>query len=175
MNPNPASITTNEWQVIDRWCNQYQAYSILEFGPGYSTTAFAKNGRRVVSCEGNKEFYDAASAPLRELGVQLCWYEERDFDIRIPEIDGVKFDLGFVDSPVGRMWPLIPRINTALYCLRGCRLILIHDTMRERDRMLVNALVSMGCDIVTERRIEKGLTLLSNPYWDGKAPDMSGV
>ena len=165
LQPTSFSVTASEWYLLADWCKQHQVRSVLEFGPGYSTTAFAQAGRRVVSCEGNQEYFDLYAPALKELGVQLAWYEESSFDLRIEGVDGTKFDLGFVDAPKSSRWPLLPRVNTALYCLRCCRLIAVHDTTRLPDRMTVGALISLGCSVVAENQGEKGLMLLTNPYW----------
>jgi len=92
------SILDDDIILLKKIIKDNSAKTVLEFGPGTSTTLFLSQGLLVHSCENNR-IWEAKCKGLLTGNVSLFHYED------LPEIkiEGLldRYDLGFVDSPVG--------------------------------------------------------------------------
>lgn len=153
------SITDTDGEKLDEWCQTLKVRTVLEFGPGYSTNFLARHNRKVVSVEGSKEWHDRLIPALKEMGVELHWFDPEPFKISIAGVDNRTFDLGFVDAPPGT--ESFSRCNAALYCVNCCRYIALHDTGRGGEKQTAELLKALGWQVIDVFDGGKGLSLFT--------------
>lgn len=116
------------------------ARKVLEFGPGISTLAFIESGcTDIVTLEYQARWIASAKNRLWQYkNVKIIPYENTP-DIVIPDLDKSRFDMIFVDSPMGTDLPMATRfrgqencsrLNTVSWSLRHAPVVLLHDAKR---------------------------------------------
>ena len=128
------------------------AKTILEFGPGESTAFFSGLGYEIATCEHDPHWHQVAVDRFKDNPkVRVFKYEN---EMPIPPIEGLagRFDVGFVDTPQGYMaarkvlkgYEDCNRLNTALYALKHCDSIFLHDVARPLERCTLERLNREG-------------------------------
>jgi predicted O-methyltransferase YrrM len=122
-------INTDDVSTLQTLARDNRINSLLEFGPGHSTTHFLAAGvDRVTTCENDRATFKAARtffAPdPRVNGPSLSFRPE----IHIPKLEGQAFDAAYINAPDG------DRMNTLRAALRACGLVFMQDAKRA-DRM----------------------------------------
>jgi len=120
----------------------------LEFGPGFSTYALIEAGCDIFSYEHNNQWL-AESRKIFKPFQQVKIYKYQNtpkITLRMP-VD--RFDIAFVDSPVGgrgKSRIIHPnqegcsRMNTLKFALDNADIVLMHDCEREDERNSIKAL-----------------------------------
>lgn len=136
-------------------CRRAAARTVLEFGPGVSTLALIEAGcERIVSCEHDEDYLAKACAQFKEHR-QVSLHQYRNaVEVHVQGVSPEKrFDLAFVDSPVGmeaRRAVRLPgqeecsRYNTCMYALARAPIVLLHDAKREAERHTLARLATDG-------------------------------
>ncbi len=141
---NALHFETDDNERISEEIKRVKAETVLEFGPGDSTQAMLDMGiKRIVTCENiNKWFLVAKKRFKNEKRVTIL----RFYDEMPCRVDGLgeneRFDLGFVDAPKGfnparkihEGFSDCSRLNTLLYALQRCKVVLLHDATRPLER-----------------------------------------
>lgn len=156
------TITIEEAKYLTRFVKRLGVHFVLEFGPGVSTFVWLDAGvGKICTCEPDPEYRKRAEDYLAEYSnVQVYGFNEAEIGLSIPSIDEEEFDLGFVDSPQGRVFPNLSRINAAIYAITRCRYVAFHDTNRPGDMATVRFFMQLGCSIVSQFMEDKGITIL---------------
>lgn len=116
------------------------AKKVLEFGPGVSTLAFVEaNCSEITTLEYQARWITAAKNRLWQFkNVKILPYENKP-EIIIPDLESSRFDMIFVDSPMGTDLPMATRFrgqedcsrfNTVSWSLRHAPVVLLHDAKR---------------------------------------------
>jgi predicted O-methyltransferase YrrM len=154
-----ASIDETEGKILALWCKNLGVRTVLEFGPGYSTNFFLDAGCVVTACESDAEWFEKFVRQPKTHAVRLRTFTANELPL-VMAIGNERFDLAFIDAPKGNVFPA-SRINTALYAWHRCAHIAIHDTNRPGERLTVQILQALGCQIIAEpNESVRGLTLL---------------
>jgi hypothetical protein len=157
MERNGASIDERDEQFLREWIQKHEIKTVLEFGPGMSTVLFGRLGLKVHSVELDPAYL--AQAPR----VPGCWLHswsgnniEALSELGLPPL----FDLGFVDGPNGYSAPLA-RLLSALYCAERCRVLVLHDSNRPDEQLILQVLQRRGWKVAGERTTERGMVCLT--------------
>lgn len=139
-------FTFDDYGTLIAEAKRANAKTVLEFGPGNSTLAWVEAGcTDITTLEHQAKWFMIAKANLAKYkNVKLLPYNNTPV-IEIPALNGKKFDLIFVDSPVGmeaspKFAPRFPgqencsRLNTLLFALDRAPVILLHDAKREGEQ-----------------------------------------
>lgn len=116
------------------------ANRVLEFGPGLSTLALVEAGcGDIITLEYQARWRTAAKNRLwQHKTVKILPYENSP-EISIPDLEKSRFDMIFVDSPIGTDLPTATRFrgqencsrfNTVSWSLRHAPVVLLHDAKR---------------------------------------------
>ncbi len=130
------------------------AKSVLEFGPGDSTQVLLDLGvERIVTCENIDKWFDVAKERFKdEKRVTVLKFHD-EMPVVVDGLDDQeKFDLGFVDAPKGfnpvrKIHPGYgdcSRLNTLLYAVDRCKVVILHDAMRPLERGSLGRLWTTG-------------------------------
>ena len=130
------------------------AKSVLEFGPGDSTQAILDCGvEKVVTCEDIDKWLNVARDRFdKEPRVRVLRFFD-EMPVRVEELpDDETFDIAFVDAPKG-FNPVrkvhegiadCSRLNTLLYALGRCPVVLLHDATRPLERASLGRVWATG-------------------------------
>lgn len=116
------------------------AKRVLEFGPGVSTLALIEaDCTEIITLEYQARWMATAKNRLWQYkNVKLLHYENRP-EINIPDLEFARFDMIFVDSPMGTDLPMATRFrgqedcsrfNTVSWSLLHAPIVLLHDAKR---------------------------------------------
>lgn len=130
------------------------AKTVLEFGPGATTQAMLDAGvERIVTCEHIDKWLDVARERFaNDDRVNVLKYYD-DMPCVVEGLaDTERFDLGLVDSPKGfnpvrKVHPEAPdcsRLNTLVYAVNHCKVVLLHDATRPLERASLFRLYRSG-------------------------------
>jgi hypothetical protein len=147
-------------------CRRINARTILEFGPGISTLALIESGaERIATCEYQDQWIAAAQERLKgHRQVSLHRYRN-DAEVSVNGLCRARFDLAFVDSPVGQPSPRsvthpgqeeCNRLNTVLYAISRAPVVLLHDAKREGEGYTLARVAAAG-HAVTMIATRKGI------------------
>lgn len=139
---------------------------VLEFGPGSSTFAFIEAGvKQIISCEYQQEWMDYLQRQFQDYdNVELVPFNGYLYPLSILYLDDLKFDMIFVDSPIGLHGRKSPRFenyedcsrwNTLNWAVEHSDCVYLHDAHREGETNSLNKLKD-SCDIQVFNT-EKGL------------------
>jgi hypothetical protein len=109
---------------------------VLEFGAGLVSNAKLSEIYKLTSVEHNEKYIGAFSsnyihAPLSPID---GWYDVRN----LLEVESTNFDLAIIDGPPGSGNRFGILMNLSL--LKNCRFILVDDTDRPSERLLLELL-----------------------------------
>jgi predicted O-methyltransferase YrrM len=152
-------VDGTEWQESDRLrvaseVERLGAKSVLEFGPGASTQTFLDLGvERIVTCEHLDQWLDVAKERFKDAPrvTVLKFYDE--FPVVVDGLDTEEqFDIGFVDSPKGfdpvrkvhEGYEDYSRLNTLIFALERCKVVLLHDALRAHEQASLRRLQDDG-------------------------------
>lgn len=138
------SIGRNDYQELVRFVRENKIKAVLEFGPGGSTWAFLENDCQVWSGEYTKDYYHAAKEEFKEFPNVHLFHVKLTHFLDIPEIKGKRFDLCFVDAPVGRYYLYFSRLNSCLFAMQVTDTIILHDIHRIKEQMTLRFFQDMG-------------------------------
>src|SRR4029079_824497 len=115
--------------------DQLGGKKILEFGPGDSTAVLADMGYDITSLEHLDKWLELNRERFKDRPNVRILKFLNTMPVECHEVVGEKFDVGFIDTPQG--WnparEIMPgyedcsRINTALFALERCKVVLLHD------------------------------------------------
>lgn len=138
------------------------AKRVLEFGPGLSTFAFLDAGASVTTLEHEDVWYARAQSKFGDmLRVKVLRYANEPV-IEVPELNGDRFDLAFVDSPQGTRHARVEHLgqegmsrkNTVAYALTKAPVVLLHDAHRPGERRTLKLFADEGfpVELIGERQ-----------------------
>src|SRR4051812_23404077 len=103
----PPTLAPNSWSIDDDEAGFLRAFvvanqvrTVLEFGPGKSTQAFLGAGCLVWSLEHDPRWYEVLRQQLGQppgLQAMICFAVTAE--LRIPEVESLRFDAAFIDGP----------------------------------------------------------------------------
>ena len=142
---------------------------ILEFGPGLSTYAFIKAGcSNIITCEHSPKWYDVAVDRFQNYPhIQVLSYENRPL-IKL-SLPIQRFDLAFVDAPVGANnrkrikhsgQENCSRWNTLFFSMQHSDTVVLHDAKREDEQNSLTRARNLGWEIKVFDT-KRGLALLT--------------
>uniref|UniRef100_A0A7C4LLN1 Class I SAM-dependent methyltransferase n=1 Tax=Schlesneria paludicola TaxID=360056 RepID=A0A7C4LLN1_9PLAN len=146
---NSYAVLESECLVIEGFIRKADIRSVLEFGPGRSTLMFAAAGCEVWSAEYNDWWFEHYRRLFAEMpAIHLIRFQNAPL-IEIPELDGRRFDLAFIDSPAGHEFPpgMSPRQNTCEVAAKYVDRILLHDIQRPGEQATIRKMQEAGWDI----------------------------
>ncbi len=153
---NSFSISPEEYQWLRGFVRENGIRKVLEFGPGTSTWAFLEAGCQIVSLEYQDKWYRHYRREFAEHPQVTILRYDNDPELQIPELDDCKFDLAFVDSPVGKLGVLykrFARINSCEYVASRTDTWILHDARREGERNTLSVFEDKGWSVEV---IDKG-------------------
>jgi hypothetical protein len=119
------------------------AKSVLEFGPGASTDTFLDVGiEKIVTCENIDKWLDVAKTKFKgDKRVKVLKFEDT-VPVTVDGLGDERFDIGFVDAPKGfnpvrkvhEGFADCSRLNTLMFALERCKVVLLHDATRPLER-----------------------------------------
>lgn len=146
-------IPKSDLNDLRREAKRLGAEHVLEFGPGFSTYAFLEAGCQVVTLEHSPYWHGKAQHRFKDdERVKIVPY----MNLRViyaPKVEGMRFDLAFVDSPQGVSKPGhvvhrgqegLSRYNTMRFALEAAPVVLLHDANRRGERATLKKLVGAG-------------------------------
>ena len=134
---NGFSISRDEYDALVKFVRKHRIRRVLEIGPGASTWALLETGCDVVSLEYQMRWFEhfrQVFAPHPQ--VQVIHYDNQP-EICVPELNGQRFDLGFVDSPegqLGRHCKRFARLNACEFVAGRTSQWMLHDAQRQGER-----------------------------------------
>lgn len=158
--------------LIDE-CHRVDARRVIEFGPGISTLAMVEAGvERIHTYEYQDRWFAQARELLRGHPHVSVHRYRNEPEVAVRGQSEMKFDLAFVDSPLG-----VPsrgsvrhpgqedcnRLNTVLCALVLAPIVLLHDAKRDGEAATLARVVAMGhlVEVIDTRkgiaRIERGV------------------
>lgn len=116
------------------------ARKVLEFGPGVSTLAFIEAGcTEILTLEHQARWRASAKNRFwQHRQVKILPYVNEP-EISLPDLEKSRFDMIFVDSPMGADLPMATRFrgqencsrfNTVSWSLQRAPIVLLHDAKR---------------------------------------------
>lgn len=139
---NGFAITGDCAAFLREYIEQHRFKRVLEFGPGASTQVFAAAGCDVVTCEYDGKWL----AHYRQKFAGLPNVELRQFEntqpIKLAGQELGRFDLAFVDSPIGTKTR--SRLNTSEAADRHSDRWILHDATRRGERETLNYFAAQG-------------------------------
>ena len=158
--PSVPARTTGAWGIDDAEHRFLQAFvrasavrTVLEFGPGRSTEAFLETGCRVWSLEHDPKWLAAAEATLGgRAGLTLRLFRN-GAELAVPELDGLRFDLAFVDGPPSALYADFARLNAMRFAAARADVLMLHDARRPHERNTLEVMKDGGWDV---RLVETG-------------------
>jgi len=153
------SIGRSDYPELVKFVRENKVKKILEFGPGGSTWAFLENDCEIYSGEFSRDFYKEAREEFKDFPNVHLIHLKMAHHLDIPKIKGKKFDLCFVDAPVGRRYLYFSRLNTCLYAMQVTDTIILHDAHRTKEQMTIRFLKDMGWEVEFARTIPSRLAV----------------
>ncbi len=155
MQPNDArfndayAVLASECKVIEDFVRREGIRSVLEFGPGRSTLMFVAAGCEVWTAECNAywlQYYQQLFAG--EPAIHMIPFENVPI-VSIPEMEGRRFELAFVDSPAGHEFPpgMSPRLNACEFAAQHANQLLLHDAERPGELATIRRMQEAGWKI----------------------------
>lgn len=155
MPPNDArfndayAVLESECRVIEDFVRREGIQSILEFGPGRSTLMFVAAGCEVWTAECNAYWlthYQQLFA--NEPVIHVIPYENVP-SVSIPELEGRRFELAFIDSPAGHESPpgMSSRLNACEFGAQHTDRLLLHDAERPGEQATIHRMQETGWKI----------------------------
>lgn len=160
-------------------CRRLGARSALEFGPGVSTLALIEAGLdRIDTCEYQDRWLTLAAEAFRLHPQVTARRYVNDPAVEVEGLpEGQRFDVAFVDSPLGlpsRNALELPgqegcnRLNTALFALARAPVVLLHDARRPGESGTLARLAAAGHG-VTMIETRKGIARIERRPATGAA------
>jgi hypothetical protein len=145
---------SQDGQAIAAEFERIGAKSVLEFGPGDSTQAFLDMGiEKVVTCEYIDKWLKVAQDRFKkDKRVRVLKFTD-EVPVVVEGLDpDERFDIAFVDAPKGfppvrKVHPGIEdcsRLNTVLFALSRCPVVLLHDALRPLERATLGRVWATG-------------------------------
>jgi len=154
-------IQDDDVKVIVRLVDRLGIRTVLEFGPGHSTSVFLALGCEVDSVESDNDRLMKMIHGFhgKKANIHPC---SDGYPVKSPAFSVSKrWDLAFVDGPWGEEpGKFMPRLNSCLACFRRAPLILLHDTKRQNELRIIAVMLDIGCTIIDAFNTEKGMVLL---------------
>lgn len=151
---NTPHFEPDDKEILTSEVARLGAESLLEFGPGTSTEFFLTTPlKRIVTCEYLDEWLTVAREQFKdEARVTVLPFTDT-FPVEVEGLDpDEKFDIGFIDAPKGfnpvrKIHPGFAdtsRLNTCMFALERCKVVLLHDGKRPLERGTLGRLWLMG-------------------------------
>ena len=140
------AVLVSECKVIEDYVRREGIRSVLEFGPGRSTLMFAAAGCEVWTAECNEDWLDHYRQLFAdEPAIHIVPFENIP-SIRIPELEGKRFDLAFIDSPTGHEFPpgMSSRLNSCGFAGQHADRLLLHDAERAGEQATIAKMQDAG-------------------------------
>lgn len=156
------SIDTTECDFLQDFVRLNGLRKVLEFGPGLSTCALLDCGCHVWSLECDAGWFEAWSERLhRRAGLELVLFQNLP-ELEVPELDGLRFDMAFVDGPPGCGYQHFSRLNAVDFAAGRTDCVMLHDAKRQKEANTLLLLRERGWQIrVLESR--RGLAIATRP------------
>lgn len=151
---DPSSMDKAECMFISQFCRAKNIKSVLEFGPGNSTQALIDGGVEIITAFEQDAAY-AESIKIRFPAIRLFCYDPSQIPISRGFVSN--FDIALIDGPTVKSFTP-SRLNAALFCFTRTRIIMMHDTVR--DRITLEVLEDIGMVIEKQFESERGLAVL---------------
>jgi len=140
------AVLVSECKVIEDYVRREGIRSVLEFGPGRSTLMFAAAGCEVWTAECNEDWLDHYRQLFAdEPAIHIVPFENIP-SIRIPELEGKRFDLAFIDSPTGHEFPprMSSRLNSCGFAGQHADRLLLHNAERSGEQATIAKMQDAG-------------------------------
>jgi len=140
------AVLVSECKVIEDYVRREGIRTVLEFGPGRSTLMFAAAGCEVWTAECNECWFNHYRQLFAdESAIQIVRFENVPL-IQIPELEGKRFDLAFVDSPAGHEFPpgMSSRLNSCEFAALYTDRLLLHDAERAGEQATIAKVQNAG-------------------------------
>jgi hypothetical protein len=156
---NGATILEDDAIILSDFIEKNNIKSIIEFGPGSSTSTFlGTNISLLHSLEYNETWFSKYSKQFsNDNRVKFIKYTNKPNLEIYGTIDA--YDMCFVDSPRGTL--TCSRMNAVIYATTKTNRIIIHDSRRVGEKQTIQYLNSFGY-VETFFNTRKGLSLLTN-------------
>ncbi len=149
-------IASDDCEFLYNFCKKEKIKTILEFGPGSSTSCFLKlKDIKLVGFENDEEWLKVAREKFKEYSNVSFFKFRNEKDIEL-NVQG-NFDLSFVDSSLGN--PASFRLDTCLYAMKYTKVIILHDSKRRGEQETIEHLRNLGWS-PTQINTKKGLCIL---------------
>jgi hypothetical protein len=145
------------WSFADheqlmRLVEEVQPRSVLEFGPGSSTLSFIEGGaEHITTCENDPAWIAHFNPTLAPHLISIVPFVLAD-PITMPMIDGLIYELGFVDGPNGSG----NRREAIAYAHAHCMVVACHDAHHEIVQSQLRALPGRRVEIREYHRTPNG-------------------
>jgi len=147
VNFTDATIFEEEYRFLVDYIRKNKVKTVLEIGPGASTYAFLEADCDIVTLEFNKHFREWAEITFGCFDNVTIHSYDNIRDIRVPQIEGKKFDIAFVDSPPAVTAKYFARLYTCLFASRHTDTILLHNAHRDSEMNTLRLFEEIGWDI----------------------------
>ena len=160
---NVATLSDEEYMFLAEYVKERGYATCLEFGPGVSTWALLDGGCEVIvtlEYENNwlaRAFEVFGSVPE----VEVHGFENVP-EIDVPSVNGLRFDMAFVDSPSFLTCKHLNRLNTCEFAAKHTDAILLHDATRSYEVLTQKVFEEKGWDVelVLPSDAERGISLI---------------
>jgi len=146
--PTSYSISLKEADFLKRYVKNKNIKTILEVGPGLSTSYFIDAGMNITSIETNEAFAKKWTNEFVENeNCQIIF--SKDFNIKGSTIkdstikDFNNFDFGFVDGPAGHLEKK-SREKACVFVSEHCNRWFLHDANRKDERLIIDDFKKSG-------------------------------
>ncbi len=147
------SISPAECKFLKKFVEKHGNKTVLEFGPGMSTASFADAGCEVYSLEYDEKWYVHFKKQFADVSnVHVLRFDNRE-QLCIPELDERRFDLGFVDSPIGALFKTFSRLNACEYVAQRTKTWILHDAQRTGEQQTLSHFQGQGWRVETNKNM----------------------
>lgn len=150
--PPPPSQMPNSWSIDDaealflrRFVEVNQVNTVLEFGPGRSTQVMLDAGCSVWALEHDLRWLEIVRSKVGNSGgLKLLTSYTVAPELKIPEVEGLRFDMAFIDGPPAALYRKFGRINAIEFAAARTDVLLLHDALRELERNSMEVMEEKG-------------------------------
>lgn len=158
-----ASISKEEFIIIENLIQKFNIQSVLEFGPGTSTAAFIKHDCAIVSIENNPKYIEENKQKYANYSkIEFVLNNQNQIEQLVSKLSGKTFDLCFIDGPRADtdQYKMFSRIDSYILASQHAKYIICHDSNRPKDRNSINLVFDPNIYNIEELSSNRGLTLI---------------
>jgi predicted O-methyltransferase YrrM len=142
---NPWSIDDAEALFLQRFVELNQVKTVLEFGPGRSTQVILDAGCEVWALEHDPKWLQIIRSQLGSAaGLKLLTSYQMAPELKISEVEGLRFDMAFIDGPPAAFYRKFGRINSIEFAAARTDVLLLHDALRDLERNSMEVMEEKG-------------------------------